>query len=168
VIGPLVALFIWLFVGLDEATARRGDAALARDAARELAGRNRVLLAGRLARDPRTNGVRIAIATDQDVRVVRRPRRQRWGQMWCVPYTDITSFSSDEKAEPCHVTLDVGDRRLKVEYRWRLGEGRGDYQREQRKALLAILERRTGAVAGEAEDGLGIREPRTGAAQLGE
>jgi hypothetical protein len=43
------------------------------------------------------------------------------------------------------VILGVGKRSRVLEYRWRRGEGQGDYQGEQRTALLGILERRTRA-----------------------
>jgi hypothetical protein len=90
-VGPVVAGTLWAIL-LMETTARLGDAALAREAARELGGGQQAPLASRLADDLRLIGVQLVIATDQDMRVVRRVGHRQWEQVWSVPYVQITSF----------------------------------------------------------------------------
>jgi hypothetical protein len=145
--GLVLAMLVSWLTGLSETSLRLQDAAQARAAARDLAGGERALLAGRLA-SRIGRGVQLVIATDTHVLTVGQERGQPWKQLRRVPYAQITSFGADEKAEPRSVTLSGAERELLLEYLWRVGDGRGDYQSEQRKALLAILERRTRSRAG--------------------
>jgi hypothetical protein len=161
VAGLVFAMFFWGFI--DERAVRLGDAALARAATRELAVGHRALSAARLMSEPRKD-VELAIATDHGVLAARRMSRRRWEELWFVPYAQITSFASDESARPRSVSLDAGERRLVLEYRWRQGESRGDYQGEHRTALLTILDRRTRPMPSQDGPASAVDEQRDAAA----
>ena len=138
-VGPVVLLVLWLAV-FDDTSARLGDAALAREAASQVAGGQRALLWLRLVSyAPGTDEV--VIATDQNVLSAGRGGKEPWRLMWSVPYEEITS-ASREKSDTPHLMLRTVDGERALECRQLSGQTARDYQGKLREALVAILERR--------------------------
>lgn len=145
-VGPLVLTFIWVPLFRD-ATARLRDAALAREAAKELANGQRALVALRLARRGSGSGVELVIATDQQLIAARRASHERWGVTWSAPYPQIGALS-EGKADSRRLTLRTRGGARVLECRRLEGETESDYQARLRKALLTVLERRTAGRSG--------------------
>ena len=136
-VAPVVLCPIW-FLFFEDIRWPLIDAALAREAARVVADGQRALLVVRLAGD------KLLIATDQEVLGAGRLLQRRWALTSWAPYTQITSFASDEKAKPPSLRLGIrGRERVLVCRQISRGETPHDYQRKRRNALLTILYRRT-------------------------
>ena len=142
-VGPIVLAFVWLALVRDT-TARLSDAALGREAAEEVAGDQRALVALRLVSESPRTALELAIATDRQVIVARRVLHERWEVRWSEPYTQIER-GSDETAKTRQLTLRTREGGRALKCRELRGETAQDYQGSLREVLLAILERRAAA-----------------------
>lgn len=144
-VGPLLLTVAWLAV-FQDTTARLRDAALAREAAREVAGDQRGLVGLRLVSHGRRTNVDLVIATDHQLIAARRTEHARWALTWSEPYTQITSASEETTVSP-GLTMHAREGSRVLQCRALRGESDADYQGSLRKALLTILDRRRGATA---------------------
>ena len=144
-VGPLLLTVAWLAL-FQDTTARLRDAALAREAAREIAGDQRALVGLRLVSHGRRTHVALVIATDHQLIAAQRTEHARWTLTWAEPYAQITS-AAEERTDTPGVTMHAREGSRALQCRQLRRESDVDYQGGLRKALLTILDRRRGAIA---------------------
>lgn len=132
---------MWLALFQDN-TARLGDAALAREAAKAVTDDQRALLGLRLFSPGPGSDVELVIATDRQVIAAQRMGQEPWGVTWSEAHTQIVSASNEKTGMP-HVMLRTREGGRALECRQLSGQSPIDYQGKLRQALVTILARRT-------------------------